>query len=102
VTAQLTAENANAGAEQLVTGERQIAVADAERKQDNTWRALNGLDQVAGEENPGGYAGLYNGGSSNVGNLGTAYNSTQQSPVWGVLGGVAGGVAGGIGKRIGG
>jgi hypothetical protein len=101
VNAQLTAENATAGAAQLAGGENQIALADAEQKQNNTWRALSGLNEVAGMENPSGYGGLANGGAGVVGSLGEEYNATQQSPLFGVLGGITGGVAAGIGKRIG-
>jgi hypothetical protein len=101
VNAQLTAENANAGAEQLVTGERQIAVADAEQKQNNTWRALSGLDTVASAENPTVYGSLYNGGSATVGNLGEEYNATQQSPLFATLGAVAGGAVSAVGTYLG-
>jgi len=91
VGAQLTAANANAGATQLASGENEIALADAAQKQSNYWNALSGLSGVAQQENPAAYAGLYNGGSSNVAGLGEAYNATQQSPLLATLGGLAGG-----------
>jgi len=90
VSAQLTAANANAGAATKAAGDQNIALEDQNLKQQNEWNALNGLDQVASAENPTGYGSLYNGGSSNVGTLGTDYSQTENNPLLSTLGGAAG------------
>jgi hypothetical protein len=102
VNAQLTAANANAGAAQLATGENSIALADAETKQNNTWRALSGLNEVASMDSPSSFGSLANGGAAEVGNLGTEYNSTQQSPLFSALGGIAGAGISAVAKHYGG
>jgi hypothetical protein len=101
VSAQLSAANSNAGAAQLATGENAIALADAQTKQNNTWRALSGLDSVAASENPSGYGTLANGGAATVGELGTEYNQSQQSPLLAALGGIAGAGISAIGTYYG-
>ena len=100
VSAQLNAENANAGASQLAQGEYQIQLANAQQKQNNYWNALGGLSGVAQQENPIGYSGAATGGAESVGTLGTEYNSTQQSQLLSTLGGIAGGVASGYGAKL--
>lgn len=93
VDAQLRAENANAAAAENTTAQTGITMEDQQLKQQNYWNAVSGLSGVAGQENPNAYAGEFNSGSGTVGSLGGAYQSTQQSPVLGVLGGIAGGAA---------
>lgn len=90
VSAQLSAQNANAGAAQEAQGANQIQLANAQQQQSNYWNALSGLSGVAQQENPNAYASNFNQGSGNVGSLGQAYNQTQQSQLMSTLGGLAG------------
>ena len=90
VEAQLTAENANAAAGQVATGENRIQLANADQQQQNYWSALKGLSGVAADENPTAYAGEATQGAGEVGTLGTEYNQTQQSQLLSTLGGIAG------------
>lgn len=108
VSAQLAAQNANAGAAENTSAQTGITLADENQKQSNYWNAVSGLNGVSQGYNPSGFGGLFNQGSGNVGQLGEAYNQTQQSQLMSTLGGVAGGVlgaagnAGGFGKLFGG
>lgn len=101
VSAQLAAGNANAAAASNAQGANAIQLANASQQQNNYWNAVQGLSGVANQENPTGFAGLFNQGSSNVGNLGVDYNQTQQSQLESTLGGALGGVAGAVGQYYG-
>jgi hypothetical protein len=101
VSAQLTGANANAAAAAKAAGESQIALTDANLKNQNYWNAVGGETNVAQMENPSGFGSLYNGGSSNVGSLGEAYNQTQQSQLAATLGGLGGGAISAVGSYYG-
>lgn len=90
VSAQLQAENANAGAAQEAQGSNAIQLANAQQQQNNYWQAASALGGVAQQENPNQYASSFNQGSGTVGSLGQAYNQTQQSQLMSTLGGLAG------------
>lgn len=100
VQAQINAQNATAGAAQQAQGENAIQLANAQQQQNNYWNAVGAESGVAQAENPTGFAGLYNSGSSTVGSLGQAYNQTQQSQLESTLGGLGGAAIGTFGKAL--
>lgn len=91
VKAQITAQNANAGATQEAQGENEIALENAQQQQNNYWSALNVLNGTASQENPLGYASASTGSGEATANEGTAYKNSQSSQLLGALGGLAGG-----------
>lgn len=101
VNAQLSAENANAGATEKATGDQNIELADAQQAQQNKQFAINALSGVASQYNPTGYASDANSGASTTADIGQAYKASTSSQLLGVLGGIAGGVAGGFGSALG-
>jgi hypothetical protein len=107
VDAQLTAQNANAGAAENAGAQNQITLANEQQKQNNYWNAVNAENGIQAAYNPLGYAGGAQNGGSVVSGLGSAYKQSQQSQWLGALGGLAGGAlsaagqAGGFGSLFG-
>lgn len=97
VDAQLQAGNFNAAAASQVEGQNQVTMADANLKNANYWNSVNALSGNAAQFNPTSYASSANTGAGVVGDLGTAYKSSQSSQLESTLGGIAAGaVSGGV------
>lgn len=90
-TAQLTAENANAGAAEKAAGDQNIQLANAQQEEENRNNAINAELGISSQENPTAYASEANTGSNTVADLGTAFKNSQSSQLLGTLGGIAGG-----------
>jgi hypothetical protein len=78
-------------AAQEAGAQQNITLANEQQKQQNFWKAIDGLNGVSAQVNPLGYAGAATSGSGAVAGLSNAVTSSQQS---GVLGGILGGVFG--------
>ncbi len=93
VQAGIEASVAAQGAQVQSQNQNQITLANEQQRQQNYWKAISGLGDVAGLENPtpvaGAGASVANSGT-NAGNL--LLNSQQAS--WGNIGGIISGVAG--------
>lgn len=87
VAGQLAGQEAGTESQGLLGVQQQ----DAALKQQNYWNAVNGLNGVASQTNPLGYAGAATSGSNAVAGLSEAYTQSNQSQLLGALGGIAGG-----------
>ncbi len=91
VDEQIQAQLAGQAAAEESTGERNIAVANEQERNNNWWKALSGEEGVATTENPLGYSQTANQASDATANLGNAFQNSK-GPGWtSILGGVVGG-----------
>lgn len=97
VGAQIQGQLAGQEAGTESSGLEAIQQQDAQLKNSNYWNSVNGLNGVASQINPLGYAGASTSGAGAVSNLSSAFTQSNQSQLLGALGGLAGGVATGFG-----
>lgn len=93
VQSQIAGTIAASGATEQAKESSNIDLANAEQQQQNYWRAIGGLSNVAQAENPTGFAGAANQGAGEVANLSQAVLASQQAG-WQDVGSVISGVAG--------
>lgn len=102
VQAQIAGQNANAAAQTESAAQNQIQLANAQQQQQNYWNAASEENQVAGLENPLGYASAASGGYGALSGLVNADTAAQNSSFGGVmqtaLGSAAGSFFGGAGS----
>jgi hypothetical protein len=95
VGAQLNSALLNAEAADKATSQNQITMQNEQLKQQNYWNAVNGLNGVAAQNNPLGYANSATAGSGAVANLSQAVTASSGPTFGSILGGIAGGAASG-------
>jgi hypothetical protein len=93
VAEQITANTNNAGAALDASGQNQITMQDENLKNENYWKAVQGLSGTAQLENPNAYAQDANSGAGEVAGLSQAYTESNKSQLLGALGGAVGGAA---------
>jgi hypothetical protein len=82
-------------AAQKSSDQNNITLQNENLKESNYWNAINGLNGVAAQENPLGYAGAATSAAASVAPLSQA-NTAASGPTFGaILGGVAGAAVGG-------
>lgn len=91
VQEQITGQLAGQQAASETSGLENIQQQDENLKQSNYWNAVNGLNGVAAQTNPLGYANGATGSSGAVAGLSQAFTQSNQSQLLGALGGVVGG-----------
>lgn len=87
----------NSAAQTEAGSQEQITANNANLQQSNYWNAVNGLNGIAAQQNPLGYAGASTSGSGAVAGLSQAYTASNQSQLLGALGGMASGVGSALG-----
>lgn len=102
VDAQITGQIVASGNAEKDQGLTSVQQQDAQLKEQNYLAAINGINGVASQINPLGYASGANSGSDAVSGLSQAYTASNQSQLLGALGGVVGGAASGFGAYFGG
>ena len=90
VNAQINASLASQAAQTEAGAQNQITQQNANLQQQNYWNAVNGLNGIAAQENPLGYAGAATSGSGAVSNLSNAVTASMGPSAGSILGGVVG------------
>lgn len=93
VQAGIEANVAAQGAQAQAGNQQQITLANEEQRQQNYWKSIGGLENVAGLENPTPVAGAGAGVANSATNAGDLLLKSQQAS-WGNIGGIISGVAG--------
>jgi len=96
VEAQIQGGLAAAGANEQATAQNDITLANEQLRQQNYWKSVEGLTGVAQIQNPTGYAGSANEGTSLIGGLSSAYQQSKK----GFLSDFATSFAGGLGSGL--
>jgi hypothetical protein len=100
---QLQAALFGAEASDKSAAQNNITLQNENLKQSNLWNAVNGLNGITAQENPLGYAGAANSGSSAVASLSQANTQANDSGFLGHLGTSLGeGLGSSLGKTLGG
>jgi hypothetical protein len=93
VEAQVHGEIGAAGATEQARESSNIDIASGELQNENYWRAISGLTNVAQAENPTGYAGAANSSAESVSSLSRSVLASQQAGwqnTFGIISGIAG------------
>ena len=98
VNAQINASLLNSEATDKANAQNNITLQDENLKESNYWNAINGLNGIAAENNPLGYAQTATQGAGAVANLSQAVTASDQSQLLGALGGAVGGALSGAGQ----
>jgi hypothetical protein len=93
VAAQIKGGIAGAGAVEGARESSNIDIQSGLLQNDNYWKAISGLTNVANSENPEGLAGAETSSANSVGNLSQAYLASKQAD-WNNAFGVVKGIAG--------
>lgn len=93
VAAQIEGGIAGAGAVEQARESSNIDIQSGLLQNENYWRAISGLTDVARAENPTGYAGAETSSANSVADLSRAYLASQQAGwqnTFGIISGIAG------------
>lgn len=86
VDAQIHGSLAAAGANEESNAQNNITLQNEQLRQQNYWNAVSGLNGVANEYNPNGFAGGANSATGNVAGLSTAFQQSKQNGFLSTLG----------------
>jgi hypothetical protein len=103
VQAQIQGQLAQAGANEQTSQLNNINLADEQLKEENQWRAISGLEGVAGMENPTQYSSAANQTENAIAGLSEANTASQNAdmgPVNGLLSGLGQGFGSGFGSGL--
>jgi hypothetical protein len=97
VNAQIQGQLSQGAANEESSQLGNINIANAQQQQSNYWNAINGLQGVAAQYNPNGYASSATGAANSVAGLTNAYSNSENS---GFLGGLESGLGKGLGAGL--